>query len=59
MLFMACPCGLRPSRTLPASGSPPHPRRHDSGGDPRVIPQLTFDQFKDFHSKYYHPTNAR
>ncbi len=35
------------------------PCRHDSGGDPVVIPQLTFDQFKDFHSKYYHPSNAR
>jgi Zn-dependent M16 (insulinase) family peptidase len=31
----------------------------DSGGDPRVIPQLTFEQFKDFHAKYYHPTNSR
>ncbi|CAK7329858.1 unnamed protein product [Dovyalis caffra] len=31
----------------------------DSGGDPKVIPELTFEQFKDFHSKYYHPGNAR
>lgn len=31
----------------------------DSGGNPSVIPQLTFDQFRDFHSSYYHPTNAR
>lgn len=31
----------------------------DSGGDPRVIPNLDFKQFKDFHSKYYHPSNAR
>ncbi|MFW5735483.1 MAG: insulinase family protein, partial [Oceanidesulfovibrio sp.] len=30
----------------------------DSGGDPRVIPQLTFEQFMDFHRTYYHPSNA-
>jgi len=31
----------------------------DSGGDPRKIPNLTFEQFAGFHSKYYHPSNAR
>jgi Zn-dependent M16 (insulinase) family peptidase len=31
----------------------------DSGGDPLAIPNLTFDQFKSFHSRYYHPTNSR
>ena len=31
----------------------------DSGGDPRVIPDLGFDEFKDFHGKFYHPSNAR
>ncbi|KAG9451388.1 hypothetical protein H6P81_011353 [Aristolochia fimbriata] len=31
----------------------------DSGGDPRVIPKLTYEAFKDFHRKYYHPSNAR
>jgi presequence protease len=31
----------------------------DSGGDPRVIPCLTFEQFKSFHEKFYHPSNAR
>ncbi|GFK93627.1 hypothetical protein NNJEOMEG_01461 [Fundidesulfovibrio magnetotacticus] len=31
----------------------------DSGGDPAVIPRLTYSQFKDFHAKYYHPSNAR
>lgn len=30
----------------------------DSGGDPQVIPQLTFEQFMDFHRTYYHPSNA-
>jgi len=31
----------------------------DSGGDPEVIPQLTYAQFKHFHETYYHPSNAR
>jgi Zn-dependent M16 (insulinase) family peptidase len=31
----------------------------DSGGDPVVIPSLTFEQFLAFHRKYYHPSNAR
>ncbi|KAK4284677.1 hypothetical protein QN277_001475 [Acacia crassicarpa] len=31
----------------------------DSGGDPQVIPKLTFEEFKEFHHKYYHPGNAR
>lgn len=31
----------------------------DSGGDPQDIPKLTFEEFKDFHRKYYHPSNAR
>lgn len=31
----------------------------DSGGDPKAIPDLTYEQFKGFHAKYYHPSNAR
>uniref|UniRef100_A0A7S1FV17 Peptidase M16C associated domain-containing protein n=1 Tax=Corethron hystrix TaxID=216773 RepID=A0A7S1FV17_9STRA len=31
----------------------------DSGGDPTVIPDLTFEQFAGFHSKFYHPANSR
>jgi len=31
----------------------------DSGGDPEVIPQLTYAQFKTFHETLYHPSNAR
>ena len=30
----------------------------ESGGDPDVIPQLTYEQFLDFHRKYYHPSNS-
>lgn len=31
----------------------------DSGGDPAVIPSLTFEAFREFHAGYYHPSNAR
>jgi Zn-dependent M16 (insulinase) family peptidase len=31
----------------------------DSGGDPTVIPNLSFEQFADFHRKFYHPANSR
>jgi presequence protease len=31
----------------------------DSGGDPRHIPDLTYEQFREFHHRYYHPSNAR
>ncbi|CAN4112228.1 unnamed protein product [Withania somnifera] len=31
----------------------------DGGGDPRVIPSLSFEEFKEFHRKFYHPSNAR
>lgn len=32
---------------------------HDSGGDPACIPDLTYEQFREFHRKYYHPVNCR
>lgn len=31
----------------------------DSGGDPTAIPNLTFDYFKGFHQRFYHPGNSR
>ncbi|SFI14895.1 hypothetical protein SAMN04487830_12537 [Pseudobutyrivibrio sp. OR37] len=30
----------------------------ESGGDPKVIPNLTYEDFLAFHSKYYHPSNS-
>jgi Zn-dependent M16 (insulinase) family peptidase len=30
-----------------------------SGGDPKAIPDLSYQQFKRFHEKFYHPSNAR
>ncbi len=30
----------------------------ESGGDPDVIPKLTYEDFLAFHQKYYHPSNS-
>ncbi|MCB5246643.1 MAG: insulinase family protein [Candidatus Cloacimonetes bacterium] len=30
----------------------------ESGGDPKEIPQLTYEDFIAFHSKHYHPSNS-
>lgn len=37
---------------------PNHTYGLDSGGDPAVIPSLTYQEFTDFHRQYYHPSNA-
>lgn len=31
---------------------------NDSGGAPEHIPDLTYEQYLDFHRRYYHPSNA-
>ena len=31
---------------------------HESGGDPAVIPQLSYEEFVRFHRTHYHPSNA-
>ena len=33
--------------------------RFNSGGDPRVIPDLTYEQYKASYNSCYHPSNAR
>ena len=30
----------------------------ESGGDPDVIPELTYEDFLSFHKKFYHPSNS-
>ncbi len=30
----------------------------ESGGDPEVIPELTYENFLDFHRRFYHPSNS-
>ena len=31
---------------------------NESGGDPKYIPDLTYDQFIETHKKFYHPSNS-
>lgn len=31
---------------------------NESGGDPEVIPELSYEDFLEFHGKYYHPSNS-
>ena len=38
---------------------PGHVYELSSGGDPKVIPELTYEEFIGFHQAYYHPSNAR
>ena len=33
--------------------------RHNSGGAPAAIPDLTHDQLVAFHARHYHPSNAK
>jgi Zn-dependent M16 (insulinase) family peptidase len=37
---------------------PANQYRYSSGGDPEVIPDITYEQFRSFHKKYYHPSNS-
>lgn len=46
------------SRKIQESLFPDTPYGVESGGDPDVIPELTYDAFKEFHSTYYHPSNS-
>ncbi|KFM23321.1 Presequence protease 2, chloroplastic/mitochondrial [Auxenochlorella protothecoides] len=47
------------ARVTQAALHPDSTYAKDSGGDPEAIPTLTFDGFKDFYARYYHPSNAR
>lgn len=46
------------SRRLGRALYPTTTYRHNSGGEPSDIPQLTWQQLRDFHARYYHPSNA-
>ena len=45
-------------RNIMHSLYPDTPYGLESGGDPRFIPDLTYEKFLDFHSKFYHPSNS-
>lgn len=38
---------------------PDSPYGREFGGDPEAIPNLTFEDFREFHRRVYHPANAR
>ncbi|XP_065809359.1 presequence protease, mitochondrial-like [Labrus bergylta] len=38
---------------------PDHTYSVVSGGEPLAIPDLTWEQLKQFHARHYHPSNAR
>ncbi|MGL5694025.1 MAG: insulinase family protein, partial [Peptostreptococcaceae bacterium] len=37
---------------------PDNTYHNESGGDPKYIPDLTYDQFIETHKKFYHPSNS-
>lgn len=37
---------------------PDLPYGYNSGGDPKEIPNLTYDELREFHQKYYHPSRC-
>ncbi len=45
-------------RSISAELFPDTCYRYESGGDPEFIPDLTYEEFLDFHRTYYHPSNS-
>ncbi|HEV2475951.1 MAG TPA: insulinase family protein [Candidatus Dormibacteraeota bacterium] len=50
--------GAAVARAIGKTLFPGLPYSHVSGGDPRDIPNLTWENLKRFHSRHYHPSNA-
>ena len=46
------------ARSLLRSLYPDTTYHYNSGGDPAVIPQLSYEQLRAFHASHYHPSNA-
>lgn len=51
------PDGVLQSRIFEAL-FPKHPYGKNLGGDPRYIPDLTYENFRTFWETYYHPSNS-
>ena len=45
-------------RSLLSALYPDTTYRNNSGGEPSQIPSLTWEDLKDFHGRYYHPSNS-
>ncbi|BAL83216.1 putative metallopeptidase [Selenomonas ruminantium subsp. lactilytica TAM6421] len=54
---LSAPDDLLESRVM-AALYPDNTYGYESGGDPEAIPQLTYEMFKNFHQRYYHPANS-
>lgn len=54
---MASPSSLL-ARRLSKALYPTTCYHHNSGGEPSDIPDLSWQQLRDFHARYYHPSNA-
>lgn len=54
---MASPSSLL-SRRLGRALYPTTTYHHNSGGEPQNIPDLTWQQLRDFHASFYHPSNS-
>ena len=46
------------SRRLEKHLYPTTTYHYNSGGEPEEIPELTWEQLRAFHARYYHPSNA-
>lgn len=46
------------SRYTCVSLFPDTPYRFESGGEPAHIPELDYNEFLDYHKKFYHPVNS-
>ena len=46
------------ARSIYGALYPDTPYAVESGGDPVFIPDLTYEAFLEFHSRYYHPSNS-
>ena len=54
---LSAPDDLLESRIM-AALYPDNTYGYESGGDPDAIPQLSYEMFKEFHRRYYHPVNS-
>ncbi|TYO98717.1 hypothetical protein EDC39_10579 [Geothermobacter ehrlichii] len=54
---MASPASLL-GRRLARALYPTTTYRHNSGGEPEAIPELTWQDLRAFHARYYHPSNS-
>jgi presequence protease len=50
--------GSKMARTIGKGVFPDITYGNNSGGEPRAIPSLSWQQIRDFHATHYHPSNA-